>query len=469
MTATPETARSETDSPDAGAPPTVRTVLALALPVVLANAAVPLQGAIDTAIIGNLGDTTLLAAIALGASGVILVFSSCNFLQMGISGTTAQAFGAGRPERVVDTLMRGVILALGAAALIILLKPVLLWALLALFAASDAAETAAAAYIRIRLWGAPFELMNYALMGWFTGLGLTRRLFELQLIVSIVNVTMTLILVVGLGWGIEGVAIGTIIGHATACAWGGWQARRQLAALMPGGYRPDWRRLFRGEEIGALLTLNRDIFMRTMLLSFSFAWVTRLGSIQGDEVLAANGVLMEFFFVTSHACDGITMAAESLVGRAIGARSPARLRIAVRVCAIAAALFAVGLSLVLAPLGEPIVALFTNVEEIREVAGHYVLWAAFFPVAGIGAFLMDGIFIGAADGRTMRNAMVVSAGLFLPSGWLMTMAFGNHGLWAAVWGFLLLRALTLYLAYPALEARVAAASTSAPTAASAEA
>lgn len=465
MTASPASAATADDEK----PTTIRTVIALALPVVLSNAAVPLQGAIDTAIIGNTGGAMLLAAIALGASGVILVFSSLNFLQTGISGTTAQALGAKNPARVANTLMRGLILALAAAAVIILMKPLLLWALLALFAASEAAEAAAAVYIQIRLWGAPFELANYALMGWFTGQGMTRRLFELQLIVSITNILMTLLLVLGLGMGIEGVALGTIIGHAVACAYGGWRAWQRVAALLPEGYRPDRARLLRGEEIGSLLRLNRDIFVRTILLTFSFAWMTRLGSLQGDEILAANGVLMEFFFVTAHALDGFALAAESLVGRAVGARSPARLRQAVRVCAVAATGLALVLSLILAVLAEPIVALFTNVEEIREVAGTYALWAAFIPLVGVAAFVLDGIFIGAADGRTMRNTMVLSAGLFLPGGWLMTDAFGNHGLWGAVWGFLIIRAITLGLAYPALEARVVAASTSAPTASATEA
>ncbi|MEL6774239.1 MAG: MATE family efflux transporter [Pseudomonadota bacterium] len=448
--------------------PTVWSVVSLALPVVLSNAAIPLQSAIDMAIIGNTGDTTLLAAMALGAAAVILVFSSFNFLQTGIGGTTAQALGAGNHERVANTMFRGLIIAATVAACLILLRPVLVWAGLALFEGSAEAEAAAAIYIGIRLLGAPFELSNYALMGWFVGQGKTRRLFELQLLVSITNIAMTLLLVLVLDMGIQGVAIGTVIGHATAFAYAVFRVRQRLRVLLPAGWRPDRRRLLKGDEIGALLRLNRDIFLRNVMITLSFAWVTRLGSLQGDAVLAANGVLLEFFFVTAHALDGFAIAAESLVGRAIGARSATRLRQAVRVCAIASVALALVLSLILSFLAHDIVALFTDVAEVRALAGSYVYWAACIPLAGVAAFVLDGVYFGAADGRTLRNTTLLSAALFLPGGWLAMEVFGNHGLWASLWGFLLIRAVALGLDYPALVTR-ATASTSAPTASPKEA
>ncbi|MEO1469577.1 MAG: MATE family efflux transporter [Pseudomonadota bacterium] len=433
---------------------TTATVLAIATPVVLSNAAVPLQGAIDTAIMGNTGDATLLAAVTLGAAAVVMAFASCNFLQTGISGTTAQALGAANPERAANTLLRGLIAAGAIALVFILAAGPFTTAALWLFEAPAGVDGPAATYVRLRLWGAPFELANYAVLGWFAGQGLTGRLFALQLAVSGVNVAATLGLVLGLGLGIEGVALGTVIGHAAGAAAGLAVARARLRALVPAGWRPRRARLFAAVEIAALARLNRDLFLRTLMVAFAFAWVARLGAMQGETVLAANGVLMQFFAVTTAALDGFAIAAESLVGRAVGARSRDGLRRAVLVSARAAALLALALSLVLYAAAGPIVAAFTDIEAVRTIAMAHVGWAAFIPLAGVAAFMLDGTFIGAADGRSMRNAMALSVALFLPAGWLATEMLGNHAMWASVWGFLILRAVTLGALYPALEARV---------------
>ncbi|MEM9763448.1 MAG: MATE family efflux transporter [Pseudomonadota bacterium] len=440
--------------PDDIAGLTYSRVIAIALPVVLSNALVPLQGAIDTAIIGNLGDTTLLAGIALGASAMSLIFTSFNFLQIGVSGTTAQAMGAGKMERVANTLARALILGLGCAAGLILLQAPIIWAVLALFEASAAAEDAAGRYLAIRIWGAPVELANYALLGWFVGQERTRRLFEMQLLLSLSNVLLTLTLVLGLGFGIEGTALGTVIAHAIALAYGLWRVRQRLVEILPEGWRPSRDRLLDAGELGALLRLNRDIFIRTLLLTICFAWITRLGSQQGDLVLAANGILLEFFFVTAAGLDGFAIAAETLVGQAVGARSARRLSRAVVVSSVAAALLACGFALLLGLFSMDIVRLFTNVEEVRETASAFVLWAALIPIAGVACFQLDGIFVGAAAGPAMRNAMIVVAVIFLPLGWVMTETLGNHGMWASVWVFLLLRALLLAWRYPSLARRL---------------
>ncbi|MEM7499325.1 MAG: MATE family efflux transporter [Pseudomonadota bacterium] len=429
-------------------------VIGIALPVVLSNALVPLQGAIDTAIIGNLGDTVLLAAVALGASAMALIFTSFNFLQIGVSGTTAQALGADNMGRVANTLARALILGLGCALALVLLQAPIILAVLSLFEASAEAENAAARYIAIRIWGGPFELANYALMGWFVGQERTRRLFEMQLVLSVTNVAVTATLVLGLGFGIEGTAIGTVTAHAAALSVGLWRARGRLGEILPGGWRPSRERLLDAGELGALMRLNRDIFIRTALLTLSFAWITRLGSVQGDLMLAANGILMEFFFVTAAGLDGFAIAAETLVGQAVGGRSARRLHRAVLVSSVAAAALACGFALLLGVFSMDIVRLFTNVEAVREAASAYVLWAALIPLAGVACFQLDGIFVGAAAGPAMRNAMIAVACVFLPLGWIMTETLGNHGMWASVWIFLLLRAVLLAARYPALARKV---------------
>lgn len=436
-------------------PITYARVSAIALPVMLSNVTVPLQGAIDTAIIGNLGSEVYLAAVALGAALFSLIVGMFNFLQMGTSGLTAQALGAGIHRRVINTLIRGLILAgVIATVLFALHLPLIRYGLM-VFEGSDAAEDLAGRYFQIRAFGFPAEFANFVILGWFAGQEQTRRLFELQIVISVVNIMLNVLFVIGFGWDVEGVALGTVLAAYTGLAFGLWRVWNRGKAIAPPGWCFEWSRVLNRAELGQLMALNRDIFVRSVLLMFSFLWMTRLGSLQGDTVLAANGILMQFLHISAYALDGFAISAETLVGQALGERSSKRLRRAVIVSTIAAtalaALFAIAASLV----AEPLIRIFTNVEAVRLVSYEYVLWATMMPLFGVLAFQMDGVFIGAAEGPGLRNAMIISAGIFLPMSWWMTEAYGNHGLWASIAIFMLFRAGFLLIRYPALEARAA--------------
>ncbi|MEM9145251.1 MAG: MATE family efflux transporter [Pseudomonadota bacterium] len=434
-------------------PVTYRRVAGIALPVVLSNATVPLQGAVDTAIIGNLGQAHALAAVTLGATVVTLLFSSFNFLWMGVSGLTAQAVGAQNAERVMNTLARALLIAMAAAALLVLVSGWIAPLSLALFEGSPAAEAEAHGYVLIRLWSAPAELANLAIMGWFVGQQQTRRLFELQLVISVLNIALNLLFVLGLGWGVEGVALGTAVAATAGTGLGLWRIRQRARVVVPTGYRLDWPRILQRREIGPLLALNTDIFIRTLCLTGSFTWIARLGSLEGDAVLAANGVLLQFLHISAHALDGFAIAAETLVGQALGARDSAQMRRSVVVSTVAALGLATVFSLVASALAGPVIALFTNVPEVQEIAIAHALWATALPLVAVLAYQLDGVFLGAADGPAMRNAMLVSTALFLPLSWALTQSLGNHGLWASLWVFMALRTLTLALRYPGLERR----------------
>ncbi|MBY8975051.1 MATE family efflux transporter [Rhodobacteraceae bacterium NNCM2] len=436
-------------------PITYARVAAIALPVVLSNAMVPVQGAIDTAIIGNLGSEVFLAAVALGAALFMLAVGIVNFLQIGTSGLTAQALGAGNFRRVINTLIRGMILASICATILFLATGPVISHGMGFFEGSEAAETLAARYFTIRSYGFPAELTNYVLLGWFAGQEQTRRMFEMQIVVSIVNITLNLLFVIGFGWGVEGVAFGTVIATYTGLVYGLWRAWHRGWGIVPEGWKLDWPRILDRGELTQLMALNRDIFIRSALLVFSIFWITRLGSMQGDTVLAANGILLQFFEVSAFALDGFAIAAETLVGQAIGAASRARLRRAVVVSTVGAVLMAGLFSLVATFFAADIIWMFTNVEAVRETAMEVILWATFMPLFGVLAFQFDGIFFGAADGPSIRNAMILASGIFLPGSWWMTAEFGNQGLWASVATFMLLRALLLIIRYPMLEARTA--------------
>ena len=431
-------------------------ILAIALPVVLSNATVPLQGAVDTAIIGNVGSQAALGGVGVGAAIFSLVFMAFNFLQMGCSGLTAQALGAGDTRRVLNTLARTLVIALAIAVTLIVLQGPILALMMRFFAGGEEMQAAASLYFSIRIWGAPFELASYAVIGWFAGQERTQLLFRQQLVTTLSNIALSLIFGWWLGFGLAGVASATVLSAALGLGYGLWMARARRLAMMP-DWQPDWARILKGEELLRVMALNRDIFIRSALLTFSFAWITRLGAQQGETVLAANVVLMQLLSISSYGLDGFAMAAETLVGQAKGARD----RIAFRVAAMRTSLWcgalALGVSVLFLVFREPLIAVLTDLPEVREVAGRYAFWAVLAPVAGFACYQLDGIFIGATASGAMRNAMIVTAMVFFPLSLWLAGAFGNTGVWASLYAMFALRTGTLLIAYPAVEKGVPSA------------
>ena len=439
-------------------PVTGARVLMIAAPVVLSNATVPIQGAIDTAIIGNLGSVFVLAGVGIGAELFAILFTSFNFLQLGCSGQSAQALGARNYGRVLNTLLRTLFIAACIAVLLIVFQAPLLWLGLQIFEGGPETEALAAQYFSIRIWGAPFELANYALLGWFTGQELTNRLFQHQLVITLSNIALSLTLAVGLEMGIAGVALATVIANGIGLAFALWIARTRTRSIAPKDWRIDWPRILERTELWRVMAMNRDIFIRTLLLTLGFAWIMRLGSLQGDEILAANIVLWQFFIISSYGLDGFAMAAETLVGQARGAGDAKALRHAAVISSLWSGALAVLVSVGFVLLSGVAIDTLTNVESVRLVARDYVLWAALVPAIGFAAFQLDGIYIGATETGLMRNAMIASAVIYFPMGWVLADSFGNHGVWAAIYLFLGLRTASLLWLYPVLERRAAGAS-----------
>ena len=427
-----------------------RRVIAIAAPVALSNATVPLQGAVDVAVIGSLGAAEPLAAVGLGATVFAMLFGVCNFLQIGTSGLSAQALGAGAPARVLDTLARALALAAAIAAAMLAGREAVLAAAQALFAASAETEALMASYVAVRIWAAPAELANYAVMGWFAGQEMTRRLFQHQLVMSLSNVALNLGFVLGFGWGVEGVALGTALAAWLGLGYGLWLARGRARTLAP-DWRPVAARVLERAALLRLMALNRDVFIRTVLLIAAFGWMSRQGSQLGDAVLAGNVVLWQFFEVSAFALDGFAIAAETLVGQAYGARDPRAVRRAAVASSLWSGMLAMALSALLLLGSGPLIDLLSASPEVRETARAFAPWAALTPAIGFAAFQLDGIFVGAAAGPAMRNAMLLAAGAYFPLSLLLAAQFGNHGVWAAFQLFLALRAATLLAAYPALE------------------
>ncbi len=434
------------------APLTHRTILSIAVPVMLSNVTTPLIGVVDTAAVGQLPDPAYVGAVAVGSLVFNFLFWSFGFLRMGTTGLTAQALGAQDMDELRASLGRALLIALVAGAALILLQwPVREVAFL-LLDGSERVEHLARGYFDVRIWSAPAALANFALLGWFVGLGRTDIGLVLQLVLSLTNAALDALFVLGFGWGVQGVAVGTVLAELIAAAAGLVIAGRHLCGF---GGRWSLDRVLARERLRRTIAVNGDLMIRTLALLLVFAWFTSQGAGQGDVVLAANAVLMHFVTTAAYFLDGFAFAAEALVGRAVGAAQRTSLTAAARLTTAWAAGIAVVISVVLAVLGTAIIDLLTVDAQTRATARVYLPWAVTAPLLGVWAFQLDGIFIGSTRTAEMRNSMLVSLGIFLIAWWALR-PLGNHGLWAAFHIHFIARAATLARFYPRLAHSVAA-------------
>ena len=422
-------------------------MLAIAVPIILANVTTPLIGLVDTAVLGQLGDPHYIGGIAIGAMIFNLLYWAFGFLRMGTTGLTAQAEGSGDNSEIGATLMRALLIAVAAGALLILLQLPISAISFAVLKGSQAVEASAASYFDIRIWGAPAALANFAFLGWFIGLGRARTALVLQLLLNGTNAILDAWFVLGMGLDVAGVAYATLISQFVAAAAGIWFAFRIVKRR---GIKFDMPRIVYATAIRRTLAVNGDIMIRTVCVVFAFTWFTAISAEAGDVILAANAVLLTLTYTAAYFLDGFAFAAEALVGQAIGAKRIARFRDAVRL----STLWAIILSLVASAVfwfgGGVIIDVLTVNEDVRALAREYLVWAALVPITGVMAYQLDGIFIGATRTADMRNMMLLSLAIFLLAWMALTPQYGNHGLWAALVIFMSLRGLTLGVRYPAL-------------------
>jgi MATE family multidrug resistance protein len=424
-----------------------RRVLKIALPIVLSNATVPILGAVDTGVVGQLGLAAPIGAVGLGAVILATLYWVFGFLRMGTSGLVAQAHGAADRPEVGALLTRALLIALVAGLGLILLQAPLIAAAFSIAPASPEVEALGRTYLSIRIWGAPATIALYAVTGWLIALERTRGVLVLQLWMNGLNIALDLWFVLGLGWGVPGVAVATLFAEWTGLALGLWLCRDAFA----GAAWRDRARVFDRARLSRMIAVNRDIMIRSVVLQLSFTTFLFLGARFGDVTLAANQVLLQFLEITAYALDGFAFAAESLVGQAVGARSA----VGVRRSSILTSQWGVGGALLLGLafwLGGPaLIDIMSISADVRGEARAYLGWAAAAPVIGIAAWMFDGIFIGATRTREMRNAMLLSTAVYVVALLVLVNAFGNHGLWAALMVLNATRGVTLWLRYPALE------------------
>lgn len=433
----------------AEAPVTHGRVLRIAGPIVLSNATVPLLGAVDTGVIGQMGQAAPIGAVGLGAVILATFYWVFGFLRMGTTGLAAQAHGRGDGAERTAVLLRALMIGLAAGGVFVLGQAALFWAAFRVAPASAEVEGLARHYLSIRIWGAPATIALYAVTGWLIALERTRGVLALQLWMNGLNILLCVWFVLGLGWGVLGVATATLIAEWSGLALGLWLCRDGLV-----GTRAARARLFDGPALRRMASVNGDIMIRSVLLQGSFTAFLFFGAGLGDVTLAANQVLLQFLEITAYALDGFAFAAETLVGQAVGARARPALRRSVTIAFQWGIGGAALLALAFGLAGPRIIDLMATAPEVREAARHYLWWLVAAPLIGVASWIYDGIYIGATATRAMRNAMILCVALYGVALAILLPPFGNHGLWAALMVLNLLRGVTLGHGWPRIEARL---------------
>lgn len=419
----------------------------------LANAAVPLLGLSDTAVIGNVGTPSDLGAIAFGAIIFSFVYWSFGFLRMGTTGFVAQAKGAKDELEIRSAVWRAVFTGLAIGCCLLLLKTPIADFSLTLLNGSDSVESVTRSYIDWRLLGAPAALAVFALMGTMIGLGHTKALLIVQIFMNGSNILLDIYFAGVLEMGASGIALGTAIAEWTSLCLAMFLVIRILkqrsnAELIP------WQRLKDLTALRRTFSVNRDIMIRTFLLVGSFAWFVRESAQFGDSQLAANHILLQFISFSAFFLDAFAYIAEALVGEALGSQDMSGFDQAVRLSTELAVAFSVILAAGFALFGELLAGLLTQHDNITLVVADNLVWASVYIVLSFAAFQLDGIFIGTTETAAMAKAAVISSGGYLLLSVVLTRYWGSDGLWLSFVALVVLRALALAWYYPALRRRI---------------
>ncbi|MDE5786522.1 MAG: MATE family efflux transporter [Duncaniella sp.] len=421
-----------------------RSILLIAVPSIVTNITTPLLSLMDVTFTGHMGSATYLAAIAVGGTLFNMIYWIFGFLRMGTSGMTAQAYGrrsAGDTDgnaEISASLMRGLLLAISAGLIIVVLQRPIISIGLGIMDVDSPTAEAAARYFMILSAGAPAVLVTYVFTGWLLGMQDSRSPLWISLTINIVNIAVSYILVVKLNMKIEGVATGTLVAQWTGAVMGAaiiWLRHRPS--------RPSGGDIMKPGSLKRFFSVNTDIFIRTLCLVGVTVWFTRAGASQGTVILAVNSVMLQFFMFFSYFMDGFAFAGEALTGRYIGECDRGRLRSVITALLRWGIGLGIAFSIIYVAAGSVTVDFLTSETSVRTAAREYIAWIVVVPLAGFAAFTFDGIFIGATMTRSMLLSMFSAMVVFFLTWFLLYPSMGNHALWLAFVLYLSVRGAVL--------------------------
>ena len=418
-----------------------KQIFYLSLPIFFSNLAIPLVGMVDTGLMGNMGDAKYLAATSISTSVMTMIIWSFGFLRMGTVGIVAQLFGKSDYREIVRTLLRNFFIAIVVSIIIILLKPIIFHLINFFFSTSKETSDLINTYLSVRVFSVPAELTIYILIGFYLGIQKTKISSLLIFILSTLNIIFSSFFVLSMNLNIFGVALGTLIAsYITIIIFLLFTYNFVIKKFQ---ILPNFNRLMVRTKLKKLFNINFDIFIRTVLLTFSFLWITYLGSKLGEDYLAVNIILIQFIILAAFFLDAYAFSTEGIVGFAIGIKNKKSFLSIVKNSIQISFFTALLISALYFIFFKQIINIITDIEILRFISYKHFFWIIIIPPVASFCYQLDGIFIGASQTKEIRNAMIISVASFIVISIYLTKQFGNHGLWFSLFLFMSLRSLTL--------------------------
>ena len=416
-------------------------IIILSIPVFFSNLAIPLVGIVDTGLMGNLGETKFIAATSVATTVMTMIIWSFAFLRMGTVGIVAQLFARSDYREISKTLLRNFLIAILIAIIIILLKPVIINLTEKFFTTSSETQELIKTYISVRVLSVPAEFIIYILIGFYLGIQKTNISSLLIIVLSALNIIFSSVFVLSLNLNVFGVVLGTLIAsYITATIFALFTYRFIIKKFQ---IYPTFQKLVVIPKLLKLFNINFDIFIRTLLLTFSFLWVSYLGSKLGEDYLAVNAILLQFVILAAFFLDAYAFSTEGIVGYTIGKRNKKSFFLVVKNSIQLSFFTALIIAILYLIFFKQIINIITDIEILRFVSYKHAIWIIVIPPIASFCYQLDGIFIGASQTKEMRNAMMVSVASFIVMSIYLTQYFGNHGLWLSLFLFTVIRSLTL--------------------------
>ena len=418
-----------------------KQIILLSIPVFFSNIAIPLVGMVDTGLMGNLGETKYLAATSIATSVMTMIVWSFGFLRMGTVGIVSQAYGRSDYREIVKTLLRNFMIALASAFIILIFTPLIKIGIANFFSTSDETSELINTYLNVRVFSIPAELVIYILVGFYLGIQKTKISSLLIVIFSSLNIVFSSTLVLTFDLNVFGVALGTLLAsYITLIIFFIFTYNFIINKFK---IIPKFENLIVKSKILKLFSINFDIFIRTLFLTFAFLWITYLGSRIGEDYLAVNTILMQFVILASFFLDAYAFSTEGIVGFTIGRRNQKSFLTVVKNSIQISFVTALIISIIYIIFFKEIINILTDIEILRFISFQHILWVIIIPPVACFCYQLDGIFIGASQTKEIRNAMIVSVVGYVGVSILLTRYLGNHGIWFSLLLFMIFRTITL--------------------------
>ncbi len=429
-----------------------KQILLLSIPVFFSNLAIPLVGIVDTGLMGNLGESKYLAATSIATSVMTMIVWSFAFLRMGTVGIVSQLYAKSDYREIARTLIRNFLIAIVISTILIIFKFLIIDLIENFFKVSAETNKLIDKYISIRILSVPAEFTIYILIGFFLGIQQTKISSLFVILFSALNIVLSSLFVLSLNLNISGVALGTLISsYLTSIIFLYYTYKFIISRFQ---IIPSFNKLLSPSKVFKLVSINFNIFIRSLLLTFAFLWVPFLGSKLGEDILAINIILMQFIIFASFFLDAYAFSTEGIVGYSIGKRSQKSFIIAVTNSIQLSFFTAILISITYIIFFKDIINIITNVEILRFMSYKHAIWIIIIPPIAAFCYQLDGIYTGASQTKEMRNAMMISVSLFIVLSFYLTKFLGNHGLWLSLLIFMSLRSLTLLIFFNRIVKRI---------------